>query len=105
MRILNFGSCNIDYVYNLDHIVVPGETETADCINIYPGGKGLNQSIAVSKAGSEVYHAACVGNDADMLLKCLSENGVNTKYIKPLNIPNGLAIIQVSAQGQNSIFI
>ena len=30
MKILNFGSCNIDYVYTLDHIVKPGETETSD---------------------------------------------------------------------------
>ena len=27
MKILNFGSCNIDYVYSVDHIVEPGETE------------------------------------------------------------------------------
>lgn len=105
MKILNFGSCNIDYVYNIDHIVVPGETEIADCINKYPGGKGLNQSIAISKSGSEVFHAACVGNDAEMLLKILSECGVNTKYIRTLDIPNGHAIIQVSEQGENSIFI
>ena len=26
MKILNFGSCNIDFVYNLDHIVEIGET-------------------------------------------------------------------------------
>ena len=27
MKVLNFGSCNIDYVYSLDHIVREGETE------------------------------------------------------------------------------
>lgn len=24
MKILNFGSCNIDMVYSMDHIVLPG---------------------------------------------------------------------------------
>ena len=51
MKILNFGSCNIDYVYSLDHIVKIGETETTHKLETYPGGKGLNQSIAVAKAG------------------------------------------------------
>ena len=52
MKFLNFGSCNIDYVYSLDHIVSPGETETTYKMETFPGGKGLNQSIAVSRAGA-----------------------------------------------------
>ena len=39
MKILNFGSCNIDYVYSVDHIVTPGETETTDDLKLFPGGK------------------------------------------------------------------
>ena len=35
MKILNFGSCNIDYVYKLDHIVTPGETETSELMEIH----------------------------------------------------------------------
>lgn len=105
MKILNFGSCNIDYVYSVNHIVNPGETETADCLSIYPGGKGLNQSVAISKAGSEVYHAGCVGNNGEMLLKTLSDSGVNIKYIKMLDTANGHAVIQVSEKGENSIFL
>ena len=30
MKILNFGSCNIDSVYSVTHIVQPGETLAAD---------------------------------------------------------------------------
>ena len=45
MKILNFGSCNIDYVYQLEHIVTDGETEQSVQMNIFPGGKGLNQFI------------------------------------------------------------
>ena len=54
MRVLNFGSMNIDYVYQLPHIVQPGETITATSLSVNDGGKGLNQSIAMSRAGLEV---------------------------------------------------
>ena len=43
MRVLNFGSLNIDYVYTVSHIVQPGETLSADGRATYFGGKGLNQ--------------------------------------------------------------
>ena len=47
MKILNFGSLNLDYTYQLPHIVIPGETITSLDLQVYPGGKGLNQSVAV----------------------------------------------------------
>ena len=42
MKVLNIGSCNLDYVYSLDHIVAEGETERSFDMRIFPGGKGLN---------------------------------------------------------------
>ena len=76
MKILNFGSCNIDYVYSLDHIVEAGETEATERLDVFPGGKGLNQSIAIARAGGKVYHAGCVGFDGDMLTEVLEQSGV-----------------------------
>lgn len=105
MKILNFGSCNIDYVYSLDHIVAAGETETSGAMNIFPGGKGLNQSIALARAGAKVRHAGCVGADGSMLLDILKENGVDISDIKRTDGKNGHAIIQVSRDGENSIFL
>ena len=67
MKILNFGSCNVDYVYSVDHIVNPGETETSTKLETFPGGKGLNQSIACARAGVKVYHAGCIGQGGEML--------------------------------------
>lgn len=105
MKILNFGSCNIDYVYSLDHIVKKGETEATDGLSVFPGGKGLNQSIALAKAGCQVFHAGCVGEDGDMLLEVLSDSGVDISNITPVDGKNGHAIIQVSKKGENSIFL
>lgn len=105
MKILSFGSCNLDYVYKLHHIVAKGETEQSESMSIFAGGKGLNQSIAMARAGAEVYHAGCIGNDGDMLLDTLRDSKVDLRYIKRVEEKNGHAIIQVSEKGENSIFL
>ena len=50
MKILNFGSLNIDYTYDVDHFVRGGETLSSKALHLFPGGKGLNQSIAASRS-------------------------------------------------------
>ena len=105
MKLLNFGSCNIDYVYMLDHIVNVGETESTQNFSTFCGGKGLNQSIACARAGVKVYHAGCIGEDGQSLYQLLEENGVDTRCIKGVDGKNGHAIIQVTPAGENSIFI
>lgn len=105
MKILNFGSCNIDYVYSLSHIVSVGETLSADKMETFAGGKGLNQSIALSRAGAKVYHAGCVGSDGGMLVDLLKTNGVDVSNVERVDSKNGHAIIQVSRDGENCIFL
>lgn len=105
MKILNFGSCNIDYVYSLDHIVVPGETLTATKMEKFPGGKGLNQSVAAARAGGQVYHAGVIGTDGGMLRQILADSGADVRYLQNADCPNGHAIIQLSSTAQNSIFL
>lgn len=63
MKVLCFGSLNIDYTYKVKHFVKKGETLSADSLHIFSGGKGLNQAIALSKGGAEAYMAGCVGED------------------------------------------
>ena len=53
MKILNFGSLNVDFTYRVDHIVGPGETISSKKLEVFPGGKGLNQSIALARAGGK----------------------------------------------------
>ena len=57
MKVLNFGSLNLDYTYQVESILIPGETQASKGRQIFCGGKGLNQSIALAKAGVPVYHA------------------------------------------------
>lgn len=105
MKIFNLGSLNVDYVYRVPHFVRPGETLASAELNIFPGGKGLNQSIALSKAGIDVVHSGLLGSDGALLLDTLQSSGVNTDYIRRLNIQSGHAIIQVDETGQNSILL
>ena len=55
MKILNYGSLNYDYVYTVPHIAAEGETISAEGMECHLGGKGLNQSVAIARAGSRVY--------------------------------------------------
>ena len=64
MKVLNFGSLNLDYVYSVDNFLRPGETKSAMDRNTFLGGKGFNQSIALAKAGIPVYHAGNAGESA-----------------------------------------
>ncbi len=106
MKILIFGSCNIDYVYDVTSFVKPGETISSINRKIFPGGKGLNQAIAVARSGSPVYFAGCIGKDGVFLKDLLESSGVNTELIKiKENVPTGHAVIQVDERGENSIIL
>ncbi len=105
MKAVNIGSCNIDYVYAMEHFIQPGETK--DCIRMTRGcgGKGLNQSIAIARAGVEVWHAAYIGAEGGFLKEKMEEKGVDTRFVRVGEGANGHAIIQVDTNGQNSIIL
>lgn len=105
MKILNFGSLNIDITYRVPHMVQPGETIRALHYERFCGGKGLNQSIALAQAGAEVFHAGCIGVDGEILNRKLEQAGVNTRFLRRVEGPSGHAIIQIDEKGQNSIVI
>ena len=105
MKALNFGSLNLDYVYNVPHFVQPGETLSAASQSVFPGGKGLNQSVAFAKASAVIYHAGCVGQGGAMLEQVLKESGVNVDYLAAVKELQGNAVIQVNPEGQNCILL
>lgn len=105
MKILVFGSANIDYSMRMDHIVVPGETQPCVSLVKSAGGKGANQAYAIAQAGAKLYFAGKVGKDGKFILDKLSSAGVDVGYV--LDAPNGTgsAFIQVDRNGQNSIVV
>ena len=107
MPVHSFGSLNLDYVYSVDHFVQGGETMAALGRQVFAGGKGLNQSIALARAGAKVYHAGKVGPDGAMLTQLLRDAGADVSHVgvEP-DTPTGHAIIQVDNHtGQNCIII
>lgn len=105
MKVLNFGSLNLDMVYRMEHMVRKGETLAAERLDKFPGGKGLNQSVALARAGANVFHAGNIGFDGEMLTDILKEAGVNTLYVHTVEEPTGHAVIQVDEAGDNSIML
>ncbi len=106
MKVLSFGSLNIDYVYSVPHFIVRGETLASKSLNTYTGGKGLNQSVALSKAGLKVFHAGAIGLEGKFLLDELKNAGVNTDFVKCLeDVRTGHTIIQKSDDGDNCIIL
>ncbi len=105
MKVCNFGSINVDYVYKVDTFVRPGETKSAEEVYINAGGKGLNQSVALSRAGLEVYHVCPFGKGGELLKETLEKYNVDTSYLIPCETNSGHAIIQVENSGQNSILL
>ncbi|MCL1882626.1 MAG: ribokinase [Defluviitaleaceae bacterium] len=104
-RILNIGSLNIDYVYTVPHFVQAGETLSAESRQLFPGGKGLNQSIAMARAGCEIDHAGMIGADGEHLREILQSAGVDTRLVAEADAPTGHAVIQVLKSGENSILL
>ncbi|MBD5560779.1 MAG: ribokinase [Clostridia bacterium] len=105
MKILNFGSLNADYVYEMPHILLPGETLTSLSRNTYPGGKGLNSTVALAKAGANVFFAGTLGTDGDFLLDTAKDAGADVSLITRVDAPSGHTVIQVDDAAENCILV
>ena len=105
MKVLNIGSMNLDLVYSVDHIVQPGETEASFALDTFLGGKGLNQSMALAKAGVEVYQGGMIGEDGQVFLDACKQYGVKADYIRTVPGKSGHAVIQRDKNAQNCILL
>jgi len=105
MKVLSFGSLNIDLLFSVDHIALPGETISSVSFARSAGGKGANQAAALAKAGLPVYMAGKIGKDGLFLLELLESYGVNTDYVIQYEGATGQAVIQIDKNGQNSIVL
>ena len=104
-KVLNIGSLNYDNVYQMDHMVKKGETASAGSMNVFLGGKGLNQSVAAARAGLHVFHAGAVGEDGAELCGCMESEKIDTHLVRRLSGRSGHTIIQVDKDGDNCIIV
>lgn len=106
MAIWNLGSINIDHVYRMEHLPLPGETLAANNYSVGLGGKGANQSIAAALAGATTQHLGAMGVSDEWVVRSLLAAGVGTDHIQrlPDNV-TGHAIILLDSSAENSIII
>jgi ribokinase len=106
MPVWNLGSINIDNVYRLDHLPVPGETLAALEYTQGLGGKGANMSVAMARAAARVAHIGAVGPGGTWTTDRLMEYVVDTRHIATLaDQTTGHANISVDAKGENEIIV
>ena len=105
MSILVFGSLNIDHVYQVEHLVRPGETLPSTEYRRFQGGKGANQSVALARAGADVFLAGRIGPEGLWLRDAIAAEGVDVTHVGLDGQPTGHAIIQVDSTGENSILL
>lgn len=92
-------------LYQVPHFVCPGETLASSEMQTFPGGKGLNQSVALGRAGATVIHGGFIGNNDKWLADILEASKVDIRHLQTVSMPSGHAIIQVDTNGQNCILL
>ncbi len=107
-KILVVGSSNTDLIIKVPEIPRPGETLLGGEFTTVPGGKGANQAVAASRAGGEVIFITSVGDDpyGEEAVRGYQLDNIDTHNVKVCrNTPSGVALITVSARGENSIAV
>lgn len=107
-EILVVGNSNIDFIFKVPRLHLPGETIIADQMITAFGGKGANQAITLKQLGAKVIFLTKIGNDpfGEKYRRYLIKKGINPKWIlRDKASPTGMAIIELSSEGQNRIIV
>jgi len=102
------GSANLDLVVDVASIPLAGETVMGSDLRRIPGGKGANQAVAAARLGRRVAMIGRVGNDEGGLLlrTALAGDHINTDgFLETPEVPSGVALIAVAADGDNAIVV
>lgn len=101
------GSINADLSSFVKRHPQPGETIHGTGGTITPGGKGANQAVAAANLGAHVAMVGAVGTDpnAEPALSGLTTSGTVLDHVARVDGPTGLAIVTVSADGENTIVV
>ena len=107
-RIGVIGSNMVDLVTTISRMPEGGETLEALSFAQGGGGKGANQAVAAARLGAPVSLVAAVGDDVfgTVTLETLRGEGIDVQHARRVaGMPNGVATILVSPDGENRILI
>ncbi|CCN84611.1 ribokinase [Vibrio nigripulchritudo SFn27] len=105
-KLVVLGSVNADHVLQVPSFPRPGETLHGRNYQVIPGGKGANQAVAAARLNADIGFIACVGDDAFGLniRESFQRDGIDIRGVKVQpDCPTGIAMIQVSDDGENTI--
>lgn len=107
-KLVVLGSVNADHVLQVPRFPRPGETLHGNRYQVIPGGKGANQAVAAARLQADIGFIACVGDDAfgRDIRDHFAQDGMNIEHVRiEQDCPTGIAMIQVSDEGENTICI
>lgn len=102
------GSSNTDMIVRVPQIPRPGETLLGGTFSTAAGGKGANQAVSAARAGGRVTLVARLGRDifGDEAVAGFRREKLDLRYVvRDAKAPSGVALIFVSAHGENSIAV
>jgi ribokinase len=102
------GSSNTDMVVKTGKLPAPGETVIGGSFLMNPGGKGANQAVSAARLGGRVLFVAKVGNDmfGKQAIRQFQHEKIDSRFvITDPDHPSGVALINVDANGENSIVV
>ncbi|NLT69286.1 MAG: ribokinase [Verrucomicrobiaceae bacterium] len=101
------GSLHLDYVTRVEHLPLPGETLAAEHFDLFRGGKGANQALAVARQGGKALLFGAVGADREGVAYRteLEAAGIDLTHLQTAEAPTGCAFITVDGAGENTIVI
>ena len=105
MKVIVIGSLNKDIVFEVESIVNEGQTISSKTQSEYIGGKGFNQSVALSYAYPNVYYYCNLNKNDKYIEYQMKKYNFKKDYIQKIEEPTGIAFIQVNKNGENAIVI
>ena len=107
-KIVVIGSTNMDMVVKAAHLPAPGETILGGQFFMNSGGKGANQAVAVARMGGNITFITKIGDDifGKQSAQLFEKEDIDTSYVlTDTSEPSGVALINVDADGENSIVV
>ena len=106
-KITVIGSFVMDNVAKMVKFPQAGETILGESLELFPGGKGINQCVSVARFGGDVEMVGMLGKDGngDVFRKIMKEDGIKAENVFSCDKPTAVAQVQINADGQNRICV
>lgn len=106
-KITVIGSFVMDNVAKMAQFPEAGETILGDSLELFPGGKGINQCVSVARLGGDVEMIGMLGKDGNgkVFREIMQREGIRSEYVFSCDKPTAVAQVQINGDGQNRICV